>query len=62
MVVCLLTCVLLEARKAIAKKFSLPGSTLTENDVVITSGCSGALELSIGVLAEEGQNILLPGG
>jgi len=44
----------------VAKKFSTPEAPLTFEDVVITSGCSGALELCIGVLASAGQNILLP--
>jgi tyrosine aminotransferase len=30
------------------------------DDVVITSGCSGAIEIAIGVLANEGDNILIP--
>lgn len=50
----------LEARKAIAKRFSNETSKLTPDDIIITSGCSSALEMAIGVLAEEGQNILIP--
>lgn len=48
------------ARAAIAEHHTTPTSQLTANDVVIASGCSGALELCINVLANEGQTILLP--
>ncbi|KAJ2663271.1 hypothetical protein IWW48_001373 [Coemansia sp. RSA 1200] len=48
------------AREAIAKKYSHPDAPLTADDVVMTSGCSGAVEMAIGVLCSEGQNILLP--
>ncbi|ORX92331.1 tyrosine aminotransferase [Basidiobolus meristosporus CBS 931.73] len=48
------------ARDAIAKKYGTKTSPLTANDVIIASGASGALELAIGALADEGQNILLP--
>jgi len=50
----------LETRSAIAQKYSTPSSPLIETDVVCTSGCSGALEMAIGVLGNEGQEILLP--
>lgn len=49
-----------ESRKAIATRYSDPISKLNENDIVLTSGCSSALEMAIGVLAEEGDNILIP--
>lgn len=49
-----------EARKAIAKHMSTPTSSLTEKDVIITSACSGAIELCIGTLANPGDNILCP--
>ncbi|KAJ1996240.1 hypothetical protein GGI25_002230 [Coemansia spiralis] len=48
------------AREAIAKKYSHPDALLTANDVIMASGCSGAVEMAIGVLCSEGQNILLP--
>ncbi|KAJ1912995.1 hypothetical protein H4219_005393 [Mycoemilia scoparia] len=51
----------LQTRQAIAKKYSLQDSPpLTADDVVLTSGCSGAIEMVIGVLCNEGQNILIP--
>ncbi|GIY75007.1 tyrosine aminotransferase, partial [Caerostris extrusa] len=39
---------------------SIPFPRLTKRDVVLTSGCSHALELAIGVLANPGQTILVP--
>lgn len=50
----------LEARKAIAKKYSLSDYEVSPDDLVISNGCSGALEMAFSVLANEGQNILLP--
>ncbi|KAI9176084.1 hypothetical protein H9P43_006449 [Blastocladiella emersonii ATCC 22665] len=48
------------ARAAIAKRYATEAAPLTPADVVIASGCSGALELAIGALANAGQTILLP--
>ena len=48
------------ARKAIAARYSLPTSPVTMNDVIITSGCSGALDLAISAMVNEGDNVLLP--
>lgn len=50
----------LEARTAVAERYALPDAPLTADDVVLTSGTSGALEIAIGALANEGDNILLP--
>lgn len=49
-----------KARTAIAERYSTPSSQLSLDDVFITSGASGALELAIGALVNEGDNILLP--
>ena len=49
-----------QARSAIAKKYSLPHIQCTEDDVVITSGCSGALDISICALLNKGDNFLIP--
>lgn len=50
-----------EARRAVAKWMSVAGRpALTENDVVVASGCSGALELAISVLLNPGDNLLIP--
>lgn len=52
------------ARTAVAQRYNhtLENGpvSLTANDVIITSGCSGALEMAFGVLAQPGQTILLP--
>lgn len=48
------------ARQAIAEFYSLPAAPLVAQDVILASGCSDALNLAIGVLANEGDNILLP--
>ncbi|KAJ3165191.1 hypothetical protein HDU88_004272 [Geranomyces variabilis] len=48
------------ARAAVAKAYTRPEAPLTAADVILGSGCSDALNLCIGVLANEGQNILLP--
>lgn len=53
-----------EAREAVAHHYSIPEYALTYEDVVIASGCSGALELAItAMLDNEGTKrsiILLP--
>lgn len=49
-----------QARAAIAKHNTLPEAPVTANDVLICSGCSGALEICISALVEDGHNILLP--
>eukprot|EP00698_Gefionella_okellyi_P003839 TRINITY_DN13565_c0_g1_i1.p1 TRINITY_DN13565_c0_g1~~TRINITY_DN13565_c0_g1_i1.p1 ORF type:complete len:421 (-),score=83.23 TRINITY_DN13565_c0_g1_i1:704-1927(-) len=48
------------ARDAVAKKFSSAEAPLTANDVILASGASHALLMAIDVLADPGQNILLP--
>lgn len=48
------------ARDAIAKKESTQADPLTASDVIICSGCSGALTIAIQALASKGDNILLP--
>ena len=47
-------------KTAIAQFYSIPESPLTPNDVMLTSSCSGALDIAIGALAEEGTNIVVP--
>ena len=49
-----------EVREAGAKRYSTKLSALTKDDVFLTSGTSGAIELAFGALANEGENILLP--
>ncbi|KJE96524.1 tyrosine aminotransferase [Capsaspora owczarzaki ATCC 30864] len=48
------------AREAVAERYSHPDAPLTSKDVIIASGCSGALDLAITALANPGQNILIP--
>ncbi|ORZ34401.1 tyrosine aminotransferase [Catenaria anguillulae PL171] len=48
------------ARAAIAKKYTVEAAPLTANDVIIASGCSGAIDLCITAMANPGQTILLP--
>jgi tyrosine aminotransferase len=51
----------LAAREAVARRYTLPKTApLTAADIVLTSGVSGALELALGALANEGDNVLLP--
>jgi len=49
-----------KARAAVAKYESCENSTITSKDILLASGCSGALDLCISVLANPGQNILIP--
>eukprot|EP00181_Compsopogon_caeruleus_P004727 CAMPEP_0184690118 /NCGR_PEP_ID=MMETSP0312-20130426/31040_1 /TAXON_ID=31354 /ORGANISM="Compsopogon coeruleus, Strain SAG 36.94" /LENGTH=660 /DNA_ID=CAMNT_0027147559 /DNA_START=358 /DNA_END=2340 /DNA_ORIENTATION=- len=51
-----------DAREAVAEYFSaeIPSRSLTKDDVLLSSGASGALEAAIGALCDEGDNILLP--
>lgn len=51
---------ILEAREAVAKFISTPEAAITAEDVILTSGCSSALDICISVLANPGQNILVP--
>ncbi|XP_074597628.1 tyrosine aminotransferase [Brevipalpus obovatus] len=48
------------ARKAIAEYSSINGLQIDPRDVIITSGCSHALEMCIGAIGQPGTNILLP--
>ncbi|XP_028392037.1 tyrosine aminotransferase-like [Dendronephthya gigantea] len=48
------------AREAVAKYFSTPEYTVNSEDVMLASGCSGAIELAIDVLADAGDNVLIP--
>lgn len=54
------SCGLISARNAIAKKYSTKNHTLQGQDVIITSSCSSALEISFAALGNEGDNFLLP--
>jgi len=49
-----------ESRSAVATYVSIPEATVEAKDVILCSGCSCALDLCISVLANPGQNILVP--
>lgn len=49
-----------DARRSVANYVSVQGATVEAKDVVLCSGCSCALDLCISVLANPGQNILVP--
>ncbi|XP_076062960.1 tyrosine aminotransferase-like [Oratosquilla oratoria] len=48
------------AREAVAKHCSLPAAEVEAKDVILCSGCSSALDLSITALSSPGSNILIP--
>ena len=50
----------LEARKYLAQLYSTRGSRLTEDDIFLESGCSGALLAANLALADPGDTVLLP--
>ncbi|XP_017274502.1 tyrosine aminotransferase [Kryptolebias marmoratus] len=50
----------LKSRQAVANFYSCPEAPLEAEDVVLTSGCSQAIELAISVLCNPGDNILVP--
>lgn len=47
-------------RQAIAERYGCPEAPLAKEDIIITSGCSGALVIAIQGLAGTGDNILCP--
>jgi len=49
-----------EAKKSIAKAYTYQSTETSANDVIITCGASGAINLSFQVLANPGDNILIP--
>eukprot|EP00743_Colponemidia_sp_Colp-15_P004910 GILK01005292.1.p1 GENE.GILK01005292.1~~GILK01005292.1.p1 ORF type:complete len:408 (+),score=52.77 GILK01005292.1:54-1277(+) len=50
----------LEARQAVVRMAASAACEYTVDDIMLTSGCSMALYMAICVLAEEGENILVP--
>ncbi|KAG9329093.1 hypothetical protein JZ751_027078 [Albula glossodonta] len=50
----------LQSREAVANFYSCPESPLEAKDVILTSGCSQAIELAISVLCNKENNILVP--
>ncbi|XP_010778655.1 tyrosine aminotransferase, partial [Notothenia coriiceps] len=50
----------LKSRQAVANFYSCPEAPLEAEDVILTSGCSQAIDLAISVLCNPGENILVP--
>ncbi|KAM9375493.1 tyrosine aminotransferase [Pholidichthys leucotaenia] len=50
----------LESRQTVANFYSCPEAPLNAQDVILTSGCSQAIDLVISVLCNPGDNILVP--
>uniref|UniRef100_A0A670IMY3 Tyrosine aminotransferase n=1 Tax=Podarcis muralis TaxID=64176 RepID=A0A670IMY3_PODMU len=50
----------LSCREVVAGYYTCPEAPLEAQDVILTSGCSQAIELALAVLANPGQNILVP--
>lgn len=48
------------AKEAIARRYTHAQAPLSASDVIIASGCSGALEIAISAIAHSGQALLLP--
>lgn len=49
-----------EARRAIALYHSCPERILGPDHVIVTNGCSGALDLALGCLLDPGTTVLIP--
>ncbi|KAK7483042.1 hypothetical protein BaRGS_00025705 [Batillaria attramentaria] len=49
-----------KSRAAVAEYVSTPTTKMEAKDVILCSGCSGALDLCVTALANPGQNILMP--
>ncbi|XP_056137668.1 tyrosine aminotransferase [Lampris incognitus] len=49
-----------KSREAVTNFYSTPEAPLEAKDVILTSGCSQAIDLSISVLCNPGDNILVP--
>ncbi|MGH0123690.1 UNVERIFIED_CONTAM: hypothetical protein FKN15_028921 [Acipenser sinensis] len=49
-----------KSREAVSNFYSCPEAPLDAKNVILTSGCSQAIELAIAVLCNPGQNILVP--
>lgn len=47
------------ARQAVAE-YSAHQGTVTADDVILCSGCSHAIDIALSVIADAGQNVLIP--
>jgi DNA-binding transcriptional MocR family regulator len=50
----------LAAKEAVARHVSVPGGEVCADDIILCSGCSCSLDITISTLAQDGQNILVP--
>uniref|UniRef100_A0A0K0ETM7 Tyrosine aminotransferase n=1 Tax=Strongyloides stercoralis TaxID=6248 RepID=A0A0K0ETM7_STRER len=50
----------LQSRQAVVDAFNHPEAQITADDVILTSGCSHALQIAIESIANKGDNILVP--
>lgn len=50
----------LAAKEAVAEYSSIHGLNINPQDVILTCGCSQALEMCVTALANSGQNVLIP--
>ncbi|XP_068595800.1 tyrosine aminotransferase [Brachionichthys hirsutus] len=50
----------MKSRQAVARYYSCPEAPLQAEDVILTSGCSQAIDLTVSVLCNPGDNILAP--
>jgi tyrosine aminotransferase len=48
------------ARQALAKRFSPPSFSYTPDEVLLASGCSGALTIAITAVCDRGDSLLVP--
>lgn len=49
----------LDARQAVAE-YSVHQGQVTADDVILCSGCSHAIDIALTVIADSGQNVLIP--
>lgn len=50
----------MSARQAIASTFSTPTAPISPDDVILASGCSHALQMTLEAIADNGENVLVP--
>lgn len=50
----------LQVRETLAQFVSTPEAPVTKDDIILSSGCSHALQMAIEVIGNDGDNILVP--
>jgi tyrosine aminotransferase len=48
------------ARQAVAEHASVPGAEVHPDDVILASGCSHAIQMSLEAIADPGDNVIVP--